>query len=69
LLDALVALAFGFAFYVISPMLGIIVGVSLFLLLAMTTHVLYDFCKSTYFTLMYIELHPELKKKDALKQK
>lgn len=69
LLDAIIALAFGFAFYMISPVVGIVIGVSIFLLLAMVTHVLYDFCKSTYFTLMYIELHPELKKKEALKQK
>ncbi len=69
LLDAIVALAFGFAFFMINPFVGIVVGVSIFLLLAIATHVLYDFCKSTYFTMMYIELHPELKKKEALKQK
>jgi hypothetical protein len=68
LLDIILALLVGFLFFAISPILGILVGLGLLFLLVVATYVFYDFVKSVYFTMMYIELHPELKSKRALKK-
>jgi hypothetical protein len=42
---------------------GFLVGLFVMLLLMFGTYVLYSFTKSVYFTLLYIQLHPELKRK------
>ena len=37
--------------------------VLLFLILFIATYIFYSFTKSVYFTMLYIDLHPEIKKK------
>jgi hypothetical protein len=49
-------------FFLIGGSAGFFIGLILFVVLATLTYVLYLFCKSVYFTMLYIDLHPELKK-------
>lgn len=60
--DIIVAIIFGFLFAAISPLGGLITGVVIAFFLIIATVVFHGFVKSVYFTNLYLDLHPELKK-------
>jgi hypothetical protein len=59
----LAELIFAFLLFLIIPgAAGLIIAITVFFVLWMITYIFYTFIKSVYFTMLYIEYHPELKK-------
>lgn len=50
-------------FMIIPGTVGLIVALSVFFILWIATYIFYVFVKSVYFTMLYIDMHPELKKR------
>jgi len=62
LLDIAVAALFGWLLAAISPLGGLLAGIALAFVLIIATVVFHGFVKSVYFTNLYLDLHPEMKK-------
>jgi hypothetical protein len=62
LIEFVISLMFLLIFVGLWPLFAIIFSFSLFLFLVASTYIVYSFAKSVYFTLLYIDLHPEVKK-------
>ena len=61
--ELLFSLLVVFLLFSLNPVAAIIIGIALLLGLILVTYLFYSFTKSVYFTLMYIDMHPELRKK------
>jgi hypothetical protein len=59
----LAELLFAFILFLIIPgVVGLIIAITTFLVMWTITYIFYSFIKSVYFTLLYIDQHPHLKK-------
>jgi hypothetical protein len=65
LIEALVALLFWWILSGINGTFAVLFAIGLFFVMFLTTYILYSFTKSVYFTMLYIDLHPELKRAGA----
>jgi hypothetical protein len=59
----LAELLFAFILFLIIPgVVGLIIAITTFLVMWTITYIFYSFIKSVYFTMLYIDQHPHLKK-------
>lgn len=58
----LAELIFAFLLFIMIPG-GLLVALAFFLVSATITYLFYSFVKSVYFTMLYLDLHPELKRR------